>query len=291
MKLSVIIPVYKVERTLDRCIESVLGQCVDGEMELILVDDGSPDRCPQLCDAWKERVDSMNGKGNVSLHVFHKPNGGLSDARNKGLQQASGDLVTFVDSDDELAEGTLAPLVDIMLKNSEIDILEYSVRVHAGGPSEIHLVLPDKVWSSARDYWEQTEAWEHNYACNKIFRRSILDGMEFPVGRVFEDVWFYPELLAKGVTVATSSKGEYIYKWNEEGITVQADGAAVEQLLEAQLRARKIMHTTFFSRNGWKLYRSMLYRQIDVYRLTGKMLLTFPFCKTICKLHKWIRYR
>lgn len=90
-KISVIIPVYRVEATLARCVGSVLGQGVEA-MEVILVDDGSPDLCPRLCDEWAAR----DGR----VKVVHKPNGGLSDARNAGLAVATGELVTFVDSDD-----------------------------------------------------------------------------------------------------------------------------------------------------------------------------------------------
>ncbi|MBR5775073.1 MAG: glycosyltransferase [Bacteroidaceae bacterium] len=94
--LSVIVPVYRVEDTLERCVESLLEQDCPS-MEIILVDDGSPDRCPQLCDAWAVR-DSR-------IRVLHKPNGGLSDAGNAGIGIAAGDYLTFVDSDDYLSHG------------------------------------------------------------------------------------------------------------------------------------------------------------------------------------------
>ena len=97
MKLSVIIPVYRVEDTLDRCVESVLCQSVD-EMEVILVDDGSPDQCPAKCDLWAEK--------DARIRVIHKENGGLSDARNAGIDIAQGDFITFVDSDDYLEADT-----------------------------------------------------------------------------------------------------------------------------------------------------------------------------------------
>ena len=93
MKLSVIVPVYQVEATLDRCVASIVGQTFS-DLEVILVDDGSSDRSPQLCDEWAAK-DSR-------VRVIHKTNGGLSDARNAGLDVATGDFVTFVDSDDYL---------------------------------------------------------------------------------------------------------------------------------------------------------------------------------------------
>ena len=87
MKLTIIIPVYRVEATLDRCVESVLMQNVN-DMEVILVDDGSPDLCPQMCDDW--------AKKDKRIRVIHKENGGLSDARNAALDIATGDYITFV---------------------------------------------------------------------------------------------------------------------------------------------------------------------------------------------------
>ena len=90
MKLSIIIPVYRVEATLDRCVKSVLKQDIN-DMEVILVDDGSPDGCPKMCDEWAEK-DSR-------ISVIHKENGGLSDARNAGIDVACGDYITFVDSE------------------------------------------------------------------------------------------------------------------------------------------------------------------------------------------------
>ena len=90
-KLSIIVPVYKVEAFLDKCIESILAQTYK-EYELILVDDGSPDRCGDMCEEW--------AKKDKRIRVVHKENGGLSDARNAGIDVAQGDYIGFVDSDD-----------------------------------------------------------------------------------------------------------------------------------------------------------------------------------------------
>lgn len=95
MKLSIIIPVYRAEDTLERCIGSILQQSFTS-YELILVDDGSPDACPQLCDEYAGK-DSR-------IHVIHKENGGLSDARNVGIKRAKGLYVTFIDSDDAIGK-------------------------------------------------------------------------------------------------------------------------------------------------------------------------------------------
>ena len=104
--VSVIVPVYKVEKYLDECVRSILAQTYRN-IEVILVDDGSPDSCPQLCDAWV--------KADGRVRVVHKPNGGLSSARNAGIDVAKGDYLMFIDSDDvikpEMVEEMLASLL------------------------------------------------------------------------------------------------------------------------------------------------------------------------------------
>ena len=105
--ISVIVPVYKVEIYLDKCIESILAQTYKN-FELILVDDGSPDRCPMLCDLYAKKYDMVR--------VIHKTNGGLSDARNVGVLNAKGEYVTFIDSDDYVAEDYLETLWNLKSK-------------------------------------------------------------------------------------------------------------------------------------------------------------------------------
>lgn len=242
MKLSVIIPVYRVEATLDRCLQSVLSQQLP-DQEVILVDDGSPDRCPQLCDDWAAR--------DARVRVIHQPNGGLSDARNRGLDAATGQIVTFVDSDDWLAPDTYQPLLPLM---ADTDLLEYSI---AG-----RLVLPDRVYDRMDDYWLQGQAYCHTYACNKLYRRKLFDDVRFPVGKVFEDAYTLPRLLRHARRVMTTSRGSYYYTQNPRGITATADGEALASLLDAHLMSGMPMDDLY--------YLHLLNIQLDVCRLTGR---------------------
>ena len=114
MKLSIIVPVYKVEEYLGECIDSLLSQTID-DYEIILVDDGSPDNCPQICDEYALR--------DRRVRVIHKANGGLSDARNAGLDVARGEWIGFVDSDD-VAEPTISPTP---CATSELNAFRHSV--------------------------------------------------------------------------------------------------------------------------------------------------------------------
>ena len=101
--ISVIIPIYKVEQYLDECVESIIKQTYKN-LEIILVDDGSPDGCPQMCDEWARKDER--------IRVVHKKNGGLSSARNAGLDVATGEYVSFVDSDDFIATDALRSLYE-----------------------------------------------------------------------------------------------------------------------------------------------------------------------------------
>ena len=255
MKLSIVIPVYRVEGTLDRCVRSVLNQQYDA-MEVVLVDDGSPDKCPMMCDKWAQE--------DPRISVIHKKNGGLSDARNAGISQATGDYITFVDSDDYLGDGTYTALMQLLAEHPEYDILEFP---------NTRTALRDCVYTDINDYWLKGEAYRHTYAWNKIYRRSLFDDVRFPVGKVFEDVYTLPLLLRKCRTVATTGKGFYHYTVNPQGITINAGGNELKMLLEA--------HTDVlqkgFPKADTEYYMHVVNIQMDVFERLGDAPTLPPF--------------
>ena len=105
--VSVVVPVYKVEPYLERCIRSIIGQTYEN-LEIILVDDGSPDQCGAICDRFAQE--------DTRIKVYHKPNGGLSDARNYGVNRASGTYIAFIDSDDYISPHYIEYLYQLMVK-------------------------------------------------------------------------------------------------------------------------------------------------------------------------------
>lgn len=224
--LSVVVPVYGVESTLDGCVESILAQDVSG-MEVVLVDDGSPDACPAMCDAWAQREPAVS--------VVHRANGGLSAARNSALDIARGRYVMFVDSDDRLAPGTIAPLIGIMEREDRCDMLEFPVRKEEADGTVTALSFPEQRYDEPLRYWTEGRCYAHSYACNKVFRRSAIGSLRFDVGRKFEDVRFTAQLLQQARTVMTTGRGLYIYTYNADGITATADRHAIRDLLEAHL--------------------------------------------------------
>ncbi len=213
MKLSIIVPVYKIRRYLQRCIESILQQTYT-DYELILVDDGSPDGCGAVCDRFAQECDKVK--------VIHKKNGGLSSARNAGIAVARGEYITFVDGDDTIASGTFYYNMRILLSNPDIDILEYPVTKNYETPqSEIISFKPEKVSGSTNIFqdWIRRKGYEHSFSCNKIYRTELFNFIRFPEGEVFEDTYITPILYESAYNVYYSDCGFYYYYKNEGSIS------------------------------------------------------------------------
>ena len=261
MKLSIIVPVYNVRATLRRCTDSITGQGI-GDFELLLVDDGSTDGSGRLAD----EIAAADGR----ITVLHKPNGGLSDARNYGLDRCRGDYVAFADSDDEIAPGTLAHLTETIEAHPEYDILEYPVLERPGTPTE-HLYDPGRgVYRDPLD-WLARHGLSHCWAWNKIYRRTLFDGVRFPVGKTYEDVYALAALLKQRPLTATTDRGLYLYHWNGSGIV--ATTPDLTPLLEAQTGLISLLGIDTRRRRWHRLYVDMLSVQLYVYRATGRIML------------------
>lgn len=241
MKLSVIVPVFRTEATLKRCLDSILNQNLP-DFELIIVNDGSDDGSGLICEQYAEKDNR--------IRVIHKENGGLSSARNKGIALSQGEYITFVDSDDELASGTYK---DVLSEIGDSDIIEYPI---AG-----RLSLESREYSDMKEYWLCEKVYTHTYVWNKIFRRTLFDGVRFPEGKVFEDAYILPHLLNRSRKVKTTGKGSYLYHFNPNGITATADGHKLAQLLEAHLTSNMPIDDRF--------YMHLANIQIDVYEQNG----------------------
>ena len=254
MKLSIVIPIYNVEDTLRRCLESVLAQ-VDETMEMVIVDDGSTDSSAVIAEEMTA--------GRTECRLIRQTNKGLSAARNAGIEVATGEYITFVDSDDFVAEGTYSALRAVLDGHPTYDILEYPVMEHYGHPTKQHLLtFPDAVVGSIRDYW-LCGAHLHTYACNKLYRRELFADIRFPEGKAFEDAYTYPLLLQRARLVATTSMGLYYYCQNDRGITARAGGKELNDLLEAHLK-----HLKLWGELTPEYYQALLNIQMDVYEAT-----------------------
>ena len=260
MLLSIIIPVYLVEETLQRCVKSILQQTFT-DWELILVDDGSPDGCPALCDEYCLQDNRIK--------VVHQANGGLSAARNTGLLQAQGSYVTFVDSDDYVRKDTYQQVMQQLVEQPEIDIIEYPITLHAGNKQrEKILSFPVKSYNNMLTYWFESKAYLHTYAWNKVYKRRLFNQVRYPANKVFEDVYTLPLLLRQSKVVATTDKGMYFYVDNPQGITATAGGEQLKDLLHAHLAVLQDSQLT--EHEGFaNYYEQILNIQMDVCEMTG----------------------
>lgn len=212
MKLSIIVPVYNVDQHLERCVQSILAQGLS-DYEIILIDDGSTDHSSTLCD-------ELANQHPHSIRCLHQPNGGLSAARNTGIEAAQGAYITFIDSDDELSPSTLKDNLSYLLCHPEVDMLEYPVCVHADSPKAYYLSFPDETQhSDIFADWIRREGYLHCYAWNKIYRATLWQQIRFPVGAYYEDTAVMPSIVRQCCCIHYSSHGCYRYIMHPGTIT------------------------------------------------------------------------
>lgn len=187
-EVSMIVPVYQVEKYIAQCIESVLNQTFQN-FELILIDDGSKDKSGIICDSYAEMDDR--------ILVIHTENRGAAAARNTGLERASGRYITFLDGDDYLAENMIARLYEV-IEHSEYDVVVCDfLNLLPDEKDNFSLHLKDMEvsgrdvlahWKIQKNYGVWTVVW------NKIYTREILENLRFPEGKYFEDEFFSDQL-------------------------------------------------------------------------------------------------
>lgn len=215
--ISVVVPIYKVEKFLPTCIESLIKQSYKN-MELILVDDGSPDLCPQICDKYKQ-LDSR-------IKVIHKTNGGLSDARNAGIEIAQGEWITFVDSDDYVGDDFLKTLYIMAKKsNADISICDYESVLDDGAEERkyTHVVEYNNVEGLKKTYIPEVHGMEFT-AWGKLYRIGLFRnlGIRYPVGKIHEDTFTTYKLLYEANRIVFFDAIEYFYRRREESIMTSA---------------------------------------------------------------------
>ncbi len=205
--ISVIVPVYRVEKYLPACIDSILNQTFT-DFELILVDDGSPDRCPEICDEAAER--------DARVRVIHQANAGLSAARNAGIEVAHGTWLSFVDSDDYIAPQFYEKLYQTA-QRTDADCVMCSVQNvdESGKPIDSALMrVADEVKTGQEVLRKigRDDVTPYLTAWNKLYRRKLFNTLRYPAGRQNEDVFVFAELFCQVQRAACVAEPLYFYR-------------------------------------------------------------------------------
>ena len=202
-KVSVVVPVYNVEKYLNRCIDSILNQTFR-DFELILVDDGSTDQSGRICDEYKEKDNR--------IVVIHKTNGGLSDARNYGIDRAKGEYITFIDSDDWIKERYIEVLYNNAVK-FKVDISAVNLHKEYDDRSERSCDITEGVFDgkAAMQFLYGDISIYLNVACAKLYKIDLFEDIRYPVGKLHEDGFTTYKLLYFSNTVYFSNEDLYSY--------------------------------------------------------------------------------
>lgn len=209
-RLSIIVPVYKVEKYIHKCVDSILNQTFT-DFELILIDDGSPDNCGRICDEYAEK-DSR-------VRVIHKENGGLSDARNHGIDVSKGEILSFIDSDDWIAPVTYEKVIGYLESNG-LDIVHFDVCEVKNGKEYIaYHGAENQVLSGKEALYDILVDKIDNSACDKVFKKTVFSDVRFPYGRKYEDVSTIYKVFNNADRIGYY-KGAFYYYLKREGSIV-----------------------------------------------------------------------
>jgi len=210
--LSIIVPIYNVEKYLERCISSIVAQSY-ANTEIILVDDGSSDGSGAICDSWKKR--------DARIKVIHKINGGLADARNAGIDCASGEYIAFIDGDDSVEP----EMYEVMIAEMEACDAKIACcgkrKKYVTGKEVLTQNCEKKMVFKVSDALGKLleGSFIDESACDKVFKRSLFEGIRFPKGEINEDIPIMPHIFAQSENVVHVGKAFYNYHQNVGSIT------------------------------------------------------------------------
>ncbi len=258
MLISVIVPIYKVEKYLAQCVESILAQ-THKELEIILVDDGSPDGCGAMCDDYAKR-DSR-------VKVIHKENGGLSDARNAGLAVCTGDYIGFVDSDDYIAPDMYETLAAFAEKE-DLDVAMCGVTDLWPDREERTPVFPPVILTDTDAILQEFLVPVHGTSIpvwSRIYRASVFKDLYFEKGRYYEDGFYLLPWIERTRRFGRLCDRKYFYIHRAGSITdIASHGKAIDDFREAyegllsQICARHPRSIALAEARRWVTYRHIL---------------------------------
>lgn len=246
--ISVIVPIYRVEKYLSKCVESIQQQTYKN-IEIILVDDGSPDHCPQMCDRF--------AKEDPRIKAIHKSNGGLSDARNAGIEAANGEYLVFVDSDDYISDVMIERLYRRIIQDqSDMAICNIDFVDENGKSLGIDTIQVENTTVEEPQFWREmygtNEVYGTSYkfcvvAWNKLYARKLFQDVRYDVGKLHEDEFILHKLVSKCGKISFLSERLYCYRQREQSI--MNSRYTIKRMDAAEAR---IQRSTYFWQRGWQ---------------------------------------
>ena len=234
--ISVIVPIYNVEPYLNLCIESIVKQTYNN-LEIILVDDGSSDRCPAICDDWAEKDDR--------IRVIHQKNAGGGAARNAALDIAQGELIAFVDSDDYIAPDMYAHLVSLLEQGAEIaECGHINVTDDAAVFQECGFEAQKYTAEEAMQLHIQDTAFRQ-LIWNKLYRREVIGDIRFPEGKKIDDEFFTYQVIVNADTLIRSDKVCYAYRQQANSVMHSIGATRRLQAVEAKIHRQAYIESNF----------------------------------------------
>ena len=229
-KISIVIPIYKVENYIDQCVQSVLNQTYQN-LEIILVDDESPDKCPEICEQYAREDDRVK--------VIHQKNLGLSGARNTGMQYVTGDYVLFLDSDDFLALDYCERMIEMAKKENADIVVGEIISVDDDGrllddKTGLHFEQSKTIDNAQamRQLVEQTEM--KGYAWGKLYKYAVAEGIAYPLGKVYEDRFTLPLYFQRAQRISLCRQAVTYYRMRTTSISHDVSIKKLNDLLEAE---------------------------------------------------------
>ena len=259
--ISVIVPIYGVEEYLSKCIDSIINQTYKN-LEIILVDDGSPDKCPDICDAFEKK--------DARIKVIHKKNGGLSDARNAGIDIAKGEYFVFIDSDDWVETTMVEHLLDACKK--------YNVKLAACGRYITDgTVINGTAYEGTEGVNSPEEALNEILsgksldvaAWDKIYARNLFEEIRFPVGENNEDIAVFYKIVDLAGRVAHTGTTEYFYRSRPGSITKLKYSTDARKIIEKNLNSIEKFLDKEYPSCMPSFYR---YKTMNIYALLNKYI-------------------
>lgn len=210
--ISIIIPVYNVEKYLNQCLDSVINQTYRN-LEIILVDDGSTDSSGLICDEYKGKDERIT--------VIHKKNGGLSDARNVGIEICSGRYITFIDSDDYVLEDYVGYLYELLYKyNADMSVCDkVCFKEHEKIKDRKQIIKEESIDKETALLYMMYGSWIDVSAWCKLYKKELFDNIRYTPNLLFEDSDIIYKLIDKCNKICVSNKSEYCYRINPNSIT------------------------------------------------------------------------